>query len=101
MYESPIEVYTSKIDGMVQLIQKKQEEHIYEAVLNVGVNVNKEELVKALLYDRDQYDKGYQDGIEEFAEKLLEMCTQEGAYEYVSAYDIDNLKREMVGEKNV
>lgn len=98
MYESPIEVYTSKIDGMVQLIQKKQEEHIYETVLNVGVNVNKEELVKALQYDRDQYAKGYQDGIEEFAEKLLEMCTQEGAYEYVSAYDIDILKREMVGE---
>lgn len=98
MYESPIEVFTTQMDGILERMQKQQEEYIYQSVLNVGVDVNKEELVKALLYDRDQYDKGYQDGIEEFAEKLLEICTQEGAYEYVSAYDIDNLKREMVGE---
>ena len=98
MYESPIEVFTTQMDGILEQMQKQQEEHVYKAVLNVGVNVNKEELVKALLYDRDQYDKGYQDGIEEFAEKLLEICTQEGAYEYVSAYDIDNLKREMTGD---
>lgn len=98
MYESPIEVFTSQMDGILEQMQKQQEEYIYQAVLNVGVDVNKEELVKALQYDRDQYAKGYQDGIEEFAEKLLELCIQEGAYEYVSAYDIDNLKREMVGE---
>jgi hypothetical protein len=38
---------------------------IYQAVLNVGVNVNREELEKALRYDRDQYDQGYRDGLRE------------------------------------
>ena len=29
------------------------------------INVNKEELIKALKYDRDQYEKGYDDGYDE------------------------------------
>lgn len=37
------------------------ESEIYKAVMNVGVNVDKEELVKALQYDREQYQKGYKD----------------------------------------
>ena len=34
---------------------------ILKAVQNVGVNVDKEELLKALQYDRGQYQKGYDD----------------------------------------
>ena len=87
----------------LDLINRQKEEierlKTMNSELRIGLKVIKRtEIKKALLYDRDQYDKGYQDGIEEFAEKLLELCTQEGAYEYVSAYDIDILKREMVGE---
>ena len=37
------------------------EGEIYKAVMNVGVNVDKEELIKALQYDREQYQKGYKD----------------------------------------
>ena len=37
------------------------EGEIYKAVMNVGVNVDKEELLKALQYDRGQYQKGYKD----------------------------------------
>ena len=37
------------------------EGEIYKAVMNVGVNVDKEELIKALQYDRGQYQKGYKD----------------------------------------
>lgn len=31
----------------------------------VGINVDKEELLKALIYDRVQYDKGYEDAMNE------------------------------------
>lgn len=55
MYISPIELILSDI-------QMKTEEHIVKAVQRVGVNVDKEELVKALKYDREQYEKGYADG---------------------------------------
>lgn len=67
LYKSPIDMMMSKT---VHEIQAQHEKHILRAVLNVGINVDKEELIKALQYDRGQYDKGYADGVREFAEKV-------------------------------
>lgn len=58
-YESPITMYTERI---VKDIMEKQDGYLMECVREVGFDVNKEELAKALAYDRDQYDKGYHDG---------------------------------------
>lgn len=58
MYESPITI----VYGDIQTEFKRETESlIVRCVQNVGVDVNKDELVKALSYDRDQYDKGYAD----------------------------------------
>lgn len=54
-YESPINV----VMGQMRM---EQENNIYKAIQEYGVNVDKEELVKALQYDRGQYDKGYVNG---------------------------------------
>ena len=51
-YKSPIEVIVS---DMVM----KEEDQVMQAVWNVGVNVDKAELVRALAYDRNQYAAGY------------------------------------------
>ena len=59
MYKSPIEIL---IDDIQHQIVKQQDEEIYKAVLNFVPNVDKEELILALRYDRDQYEKGYADG---------------------------------------
>lgn len=53
-YQSPIEL----IMGQINLALEGQ---ICKAVQNVGVSVDKEELLKALHYDRGQYQKGYRD----------------------------------------
>ena len=53
-YQSPIEVIQTQMRNQI-------EGNIYQAVMNVGVNVDKEELLKALQYDREQYQKGYKD----------------------------------------
>lgn len=55
MYESPIEV-------VVGNIRAEWENGIVKAVRGYNVNCDKEELVKALAYDRDQYQKGFADG---------------------------------------
>lgn len=55
MYESPIEIIQNDINS-------KLEDGILKAVQNIGIYVDKEELLKALSYDRDQYVKGYTDG---------------------------------------
>lgn len=54
MYESPIDIIYSAM-------QTKLEGEVYKAVQNVGINVDKDELIKALSYDRQQYEKGYAD----------------------------------------
>ena len=58
MYDSPIDLFTSKMS--IEL-----ENQVMKAIGGVGIRVNKEELLKALNYDRKQYDKGYQDAMNE------------------------------------
>ena len=55
MYKSPIKIITGQI-------KTNYEDAIYSAVQNVGINVDREELLKALEYDRGQYDKGWEEG---------------------------------------
>ena len=65
MYKAPIELISSPpkfdIDG-----------EIYKSVVKCGVSVDKDELIKALQYDRDQYDKGYADAKAEVAREIFE-----------------------------
>lgn len=69
-YQSPI--YRIVGDITTQIIQDG-ENQIFQAIQKSDVVVDKPELIKALQYDRNQYDKGYSDGrasiVEEF-EKL-------------------------------
>ena len=53
--------YQSPIGLIMSDMQVKMEGEIVKAVQNIGVNVDKEELLKALKYDRNQYQKGYAD----------------------------------------
>lgn len=69
MYKSPIEFIDSVADSFEVSMEKAKDEHVYQAVLKAGVAVDKEELLKALKYDRDQYEKGYRDGYEAGFEK--------------------------------
>lgn len=102
MYSSPIELITSDFQMKVG---KSIDEQIYNAVLNVGVNVDKSELLKALLYDRKQYQKGYADGMKEFAERLklkvdIDLCEAIECSDYLYNLPklIENLAKEKVGE---
>lgn len=91
MYESPI---TQMLDEM----KMHYEDGVYKAVQNVGFHVDKEELAKALQYDRGQYNKGYKDGyakaIDEFAEQMKELFKHIKVAESV----IDMVVKEMKGE---
>ena len=43
-------------------LRLEQENMIFKAIQECSVSVDKDELLKALKYDRDQYRKGYRDG---------------------------------------
>ena len=53
--------YQSPIDLIISKMNMQLDGEIFKAVQNVGVNVDRDELIKALRYDRDQYEKGYAD----------------------------------------
>lgn len=55
-------MYKHIIETMVTDMNIQFEDGIVKAVRDVGVIVDKEELVKALMYDRNQYEEGYRDG---------------------------------------
>lgn len=59
-YESPIGVY--KTEPMIEQLRDKMDNLIFQAVQKVDVQVDRAELIKALEYDRGQYEKGFHDG---------------------------------------
>ena len=64
MYKSPIELMRTQIETDF-------ENQIITAVARTGIRVDKHELIKALQYDRNQYDKGFDDGRKETAKELI------------------------------
>lgn len=58
-YKSPIEIIA---EDVYKRVSNNIENDIMTAVAYHKIKVDKEELLKALAYDRGQYGKGYDDG---------------------------------------
>ena len=58
-YESPIQAF---IGQMHIAHERTLESEVIKAIRGIDVAVDKEELFKALQYDRNQYEKGYVNG---------------------------------------
>lgn len=81
-YESPIKQFVSEM-------QTTYENDAIKVIQNFGFDIDKNELAKALAYDRKQYEIGYQqgkaDGAREFAEYMKNVAhidVSEYLYEY-------------------
>ena len=85
VYEPPITLYMNEIQTQI-------EDNCLKAVQSYGFNVDKDELKKALDYDRGQYDKGYAD-----ARKMYERLHGEWLDIYSShiAYKCSCCERQM------
>lgn len=71
-YESPIAILVSEM-------RTTMENDTMKVIHNYGIDVNKEELMKALAYDRNQYEKGYEDARKRFERpKGKWKCTKQG-----------------------
>ena len=108
-YESPIEVFIKKQ-------REEYEDGILWSIYNQGVIIDKDELIKALQYDRGQYEIGYKEGhAEAYEDIILQLEAElESSNKYIREYD-DNVVekaynkglaaalrvvKEMVGETN-
>ena len=66
MYEPPIKMIIKKVSKEIaNECNDAHEKNLMEALKQAEFVVDKEEVFKALNYDRDQYDKGFEDGFEE------------------------------------
>lgn len=86
MYKSPIEMITEEMNIY-------HDGEIVRAVQKYDINVDKEELIKALRYDREQYEKGFGCGVMAFAGYLKEhsfMCDPGNGFSFY-AIDVDEL----------
>ena len=62
MYKSPIDIAYKGMELQLEKCAKQLDEDIYKAIMHYDINVDEEELLRALSYDRNQYEKGYADG---------------------------------------
>lgn len=69
-------MYESTINQILGEIQVTYENECMKAVQSVGFDVNKEELIKALMYDRNQYEKGYREAIDDFVSEIIKRFTE-------------------------
>ena len=63
MYEPPIDITVTMHELYNSLESSREEQIVMHLKENYAIEVNKEELIKALHYDRNQYNKGFEDGI--------------------------------------
>ena len=72
MYESPITIIESTLDSISKAIIKQRDDAIFAEIQSAfGVDMDREELIRALQYDRDQYGKGYADGKRDAQDELV------------------------------
>lgn len=89
-YNSPVEI----IAHQMQTQYETDVNNVVKCVLSYGINVDKDELIKALKYDRQQYEKGYNDGVKEFVEWYKEHLNYLVKYEKGLCADAKNNNHE-------
>lgn len=67
MYKSPIEIF---VEDTMKKFDEKMLEEAYTITLNYGISVDKGEMMRALKYDRQQYERGFTDGYERAKEEV-------------------------------
>lgn len=80
-YQSPISQIYKDVEYK---FKEDMENKIMEAVHHFGISIDKEELIKALQYDRNQYEKGYSDGRASIVEELEKIKDEIQDYEIMS-----------------
>ena len=65
-WDSPIEIIVNQIESA----WKEETFRVIQKVC-VSINVDRDELIKALQYDRNQYEKGYEDGKKDAAQRWI------------------------------
>lgn len=65
-YKPPIEATVSTVfEKLADTMEKDIANYASKIILELGLTVDENELIRALQYDREQYEKGYKDGYDD------------------------------------
>lgn len=76
LYKAPIQIVQEQMSSIESQLQNETLKVIHK----YGIYVDKDELIKALKYDRQQYNKGFEDGVYKCKQQLLEMLRETDCY---------------------
>ncbi len=87
MYKPLIEIFYGEM-------QTQLDRDILKAVQKYYIVVDKDELIRALAYDREQYEKGYGDGTQAVMESIVhcEDCKWRGIEGKCPMYHVDEIE---------
>ena len=89
LWESPITQISTQLE---QKMREEEDKLVVEVSQTVGYDINKEELIKALNYSKEQFGKGYAKGyaraVSDFAEKMKQSIMEQSDWECNKAFYI-------------
>ena len=88
MYESPINLYMQEI--MSKMENERDNAITAKISESIGVDINKDELIKALQYDRQQYNEGYADAKAEYESMLSQIRAEISINAYPIVHGVNN-----------
>lgn len=88
-YEPPIEIISNMMNGLVSQIEEQRENQIVATIREqYHVECDREELIKALNYDRQQYEKGFNDARMRYANPI---DLQDVIHNYLLSHEVSEL----------
>ena len=92
-YKSPIDLYIKKVAQ--EITTRRENEIVAQITEYTGLDIDKNELVRALAYDRDQYNKGFRAGYER---ALFDISCQLGQAVGILTDILNQVRGEVGGE---
>ena len=72
-WKSPLQLKINDVcEEAGRAAAKAFDDMVFDAVAEVGIKVDRDELIKALEYDRGQYEKGYGDGYRAAKDEIVQ-----------------------------
>ena len=70
-YDSPIRLFYHTVDNTLNQIKGSCEQAVYQAVCNLGIDIDKDKLEQAIHQDRERYEEAYRRGYNKAKEDIV------------------------------
>ena len=70
-YDSPIRLFYHTVDNTLNQIKGSCDQAVYQAVCNLGIDIDKDKLEQAIHQDRERYEEAYRRGYNKAKEDIV------------------------------